>query len=212
MIWKQRLMLLALLASLWITLSGSYTRKPVVFAGAVLSIILVMWVVSRMDRAVGHLSPRAELGSFLVRMPRYTWFLLGKVVEANLRVTQLLILPSVQPYPRLVRMKVGPETVLGKLILANSITLTPGTVTLDLRAGEILVHALGPISAESVINGDIDREVRRMEGHKGVHAALRPARPPEAEDQSSADAVSCDPCPSESASGSSKTDATEEMH
>ena len=174
MVWRQRATLLFLLIALWLILSGKYTAKPIIFGGFLVTLALVMWIVTRMDEAVGSPSPRPELAGFLLRLPRYLVFLVVKVVNANFRVTQLLLLSRVKPYPRLVRMRVGPQTVLGKLFLANSITLTPGTVTLDLRAGEILVHALGPISAGSVINGDIDREVRRLEGDRSVKADRRP--------------------------------------
>lgn len=174
MVWKQRATLLVLLVALWLILSGKYTAKPIIFGGFFVALALVMWIIARMDEAVGSPSPRPELAGFLLRLPRYLVFLAVRVVKANLRVTQLLLLPRVKPYPRLVRMKVGPQTVMGKLFLANSITLTPGTVTLDLRAGEVLVHALGPISAGSVVNGDIDREVRRLEGDRSVGADTRP--------------------------------------
>ncbi len=177
MAWRQRITLLLLLVVMWISLSGAYSKEPVIFFGALVSIALVLWVVFRMDRAVGRPSPRPELAGFLMRLPRYFTFLITRVISANIRVTQLLLLERVTPFPRLVRMEVGAQTVLGKLVLANSITLTPGTVTLDLRAGEILVHALGPISAGSVVNGEIDREVRRLEGQRGVSANVRPPRP-----------------------------------
>lgn len=171
---KQRLKLLVLLVAFWLLLSGSYTLKPIILGGSIVSVVLVLAVVARMDKAVGQTTPRPELGYFLVRMPLYSWFLVRKVVSANLRVTRMLLFPSVQPEPRLLRMQVGPQTVLGKLILANSITLTPGTATLDLRAGEILVHALGSVSAASVVNGEIDRELRRLEGAAEVDASHRP--------------------------------------
>ncbi len=174
MVSMQRIKLLVLLTALWIALSGTYSLKPIILAGGLFSIALVMVVVGRMDSAVGQTTPRPELAFFMVRMPKYSWFLLGKVISANLRVTRMLFTPSLQPDPRLLRMKVGPQTVLGKLVLANSITLTPGTVTLDLRAGEVLVHALGSVSAGSVVNGDIDRELRRLEGGSGVSARSRP--------------------------------------
>ncbi len=173
---KQRLKLFVLLVVLWLLLSGSYTLKPIILGGAVLSLVLVLVVVARMDKAVGQTTPRPELGYFLVRMPKYSWFLISKVISANLRVTRMLLFPSVQPEPRLLRMQVGPQTVFGKLILANSITLTPGTATLDLRAGEVLVHALGSVSAASVVNGEIDRELRRLEGSTGVDASHRPEK------------------------------------
>lgn len=149
---------------LWAALSGHYSTEPMIFGFGVLSLAIVGWIVYRMDREAGMPGlPEGILG-LVVRMPVYGLYLMVKIVQANLRVARLLFDPRVTIKPRLLRVRARQRTELGRVIYANSITLTPGTVTLDLRGDELLVHALGPISAGSVVSGEMDRAVRRYEG------------------------------------------------
>ncbi|HVS13148.1 MAG TPA: Na+/H+ antiporter subunit E [Thermoanaerobaculia bacterium] len=160
---REALTLAVLLAALWAVLSGHYSTEPLIFAFAVLSIGVVLWLARRMDRQVGEPGvPVAVLG-LVLRAPFYAAFMLVKIVQANLRITRLLFDPRITLKPRLIRMRARQRTDLGRMIYANSITLTPGTVTLDLRADELLIHALGPVSAGAVVSGEMDRAARRLE-------------------------------------------------
>lgn len=159
-----RWVLVLLLVAAWLALSGSHTKTPLIFGFGVGSVLLVTWLAARMSRQSGADPYGPRLLGLLLRLPRYLAFLFVKIVRSNLRVTRLLLDPRVSVKPRLLRMRSGPRSELGQVIYANSITLTPGTVTLDLRDDELLVHALGPVSAHSVVNGEIDRAVRRLEG------------------------------------------------
>jgi multicomponent Na+:H+ antiporter subunit E len=64
-----------------------------------------------------------------------------------------------------VKVNSSQGTAAGKVLYANSITLTPGTITLDVQGSTILVHALTEASAQGVENGEMDRRVSRLE-HK----------------------------------------------
>jgi len=160
---RESLTLAVLLAALWAILSGHYSTEPLILAFAVLSIVLVLWVARRMDRQAGEPGvPPAVLG-LVLRAPVYAAWMLVKIVQANIRVTRLLLDPRITIKPRLIRTRARQRTELARMIYANSITLTPGTVTLDLRGDELLIHALGPVSAGSVVSGEMDRAVRRLE-------------------------------------------------
>ncbi len=161
---RSQLPLAFLLILAWAALSGHYSLKPLIFVLGVASIALVLSLYSRLLAAVGVPPIHPQLLGMTLRAPRFLWTMARLVVKANLRVTRLLLDPRVDTEPRILRMKVGPRTDLGQFLYANAITLTPGTVTLDVRRGEVLVHALGPISAESVVSGELDRAVRRLEG------------------------------------------------
>jgi len=65
----------------------------------------------------------------------------------------------------LLRVKGSQKSELGNVIYANSITLTPGTVTVELEEGLLRVHALTTEAAEEVMSGEMDRRVTAMEGH-----------------------------------------------
>ena len=61
-------------------------------------------------------------------------------------------------------MKVSQTSDLGQVIYANSITLTPGTISVDVANGEILVHALSFEGAETLMEGEMDHRVTKMVG------------------------------------------------
>jgi multicomponent Na+:H+ antiporter subunit E len=160
---RETLTLLVLLAALWAILSGHYSTDPLIFAFGVLSVGVVLWVARRMDRQIGEPGVPAAVFGLVLRAPIYAAFMLVKIVQANIRVTRLLFDPRITIKPRLIRMRARQRTDLGRMIYANSITLTPGTVTLDLRDDELLIHALGPVSAGAVVTGEMDRAARRLE-------------------------------------------------
>ena len=66
--------------------------------------------------------------------------------------------------PKMFRAKASQKSIVGQVVYANSITLTPGTITLDVRDGELLIHALTENAADGVLSGDMDRKVTKLEG------------------------------------------------
>jgi multicomponent Na+:H+ antiporter subunit E len=158
------LLLLALLAAIWVALSGHYSTEPVVLVMAVISVVLSGWLAARMDRAAGEAGLPPETGRILLRLPVYGLWLAWQIVLANLHVIRLVLDPRTRLEPAILRVRARQRSALVQVIHANSITLTPGTITLDLRNGELLVHALSAGSAASVLAGDMDRAASRLEG------------------------------------------------
>ncbi len=158
--------LFLLLVTAWALWSGHYSLEPLIFAFGLGSCLFVTWLVLRMDRMVDWLPETDRLPGlgFVLRLPRYLFFLFLQVCRSSIRVSRLILDPTMPMTPHLLRAKASQETAWGQVIHANSITLTPGTLTLDLRDGELLVHALDPISASSVESGAIDAAVCRLEG------------------------------------------------
>ena len=85
-------------------------------------------------------------------------------VKANLDVAKIILTPSLPISPRLIRVPGTQRTDMGLVTYANSITLTPGTITLDVRDGYLLVHALTAESAAGVRTGEMDAKVTALEG------------------------------------------------
>jgi len=151
---------LSLAASLmlfWIMLSGDFGLLNL--ALGFVSVLLTVSISRRMD-VVDQESQPVQLSA---RLPMYWAWLALKVVKSNLEVTRRIWTPGKCISPNLVRLKVSQETALGKVIYANSITLTPGTVTLAIEGDEILVHALSRADATALENGEMDRQVRELE-------------------------------------------------
>ena len=144
----------AALAAVWLLLSGQY--KPLFLTFGALSIILVVYLGNRMaviDRESHpiHLTPRII---FL-----YWPWLLWQIVKSNLDVAGRILRPGKSISPTLVTVPVHQHSDVARVTHANSITLTPGTVSLRVESDWIEVHALSREGAEEVKRGAIDAHV-----------------------------------------------------
>lgn len=114
-----------------------------------------------------HNRDRRELADAVRAFPRllgYVPWLLRQIVAANLQVARIVLHPALPIDPVLVRCHAALKTPLARTTLGNSITLTPGTLTLDLEEDTVLFHALTPDSARSVTDGDLVDRVARTFG------------------------------------------------
>ena len=91
------------------------------------------------------------------KLLRYWLWLIGAIVKANWDVARRILSAPLDISPTWVRLYTSKKTDVGMVVLANSITLTPGTVSLDVEEGAITVHALTQEAAESLQTGDMDR-------------------------------------------------------
>jgi multicomponent Na+:H+ antiporter subunit E len=98
------------------------------------------------------------------RLLAYAPWLLVQVVLASLHVAQVVLSPKMPIRPRLVRFRADLPGEVAHLTLANSITLTPGTVTVDRHGDEYLIHALTDDTAGGLLGGDMQRRVGRVFG------------------------------------------------
>lgn len=95
------------------------------------------------------------------RFVKYIPWLFYRIVVANLHVVYLVFRPG-EIRPRLIRFKTSLTGDLSRVTLGNSITVTPGTLTLDIDAGEFYVHALSDKAAEDVVTGEMERRVAHV--------------------------------------------------
>jgi len=96
-------------------------------------------------------------------LPLYLIWLIKEVVIANIAVAGNVWKGNQTINPSVFRVTANQKTDIGIVIYANSITLTPGTVSIDLEGNEILVHALTDDSAADLLTGEMDRRVCRVE-------------------------------------------------
>ena len=150
------LILLLLLALAWVLWSGYL--KPLLLGLGVLSCLLTVWIVRRM----GYFDD--ETFAF-----HYDWRLLGfwawlglEVVKSSIEVARVVLRPRIHVEPSLVDVdgrELGPVDLA---VLGNSITLTPGTLTLDAHEGRLLVHALTADGAAALQGGEMLRRVAAL--------------------------------------------------
>ena len=79
-------------------------------------------------------------------------------------MSRIIVDPALPISPTMVRVKTSQKTQVGQVTYANSITLTPGTISVAIAGDEILVHALTREGAQGVADGDMDRRVTAFEG------------------------------------------------
>lgn len=101
---------------------------------------------------------------------QYAPWLAKEIVVSNLEVAKIILSPKLELQRNMIEVGAHQQTELGKVILANSITLTPGTVSVSLDDDRILVHALSFEGAEEDLSGDMDRRVCALEGKKSNSA------------------------------------------
>ena len=102
----------------------------------------------------------------LIRLPIYTFWLFKEIIKANIDTAKIIIFNN--PDPQNFRVKSSQKTEAGKVTYANSITLTPGTVTTELDGDVLEVHALSSDMADDVKSGAMDKKVSWLEGNKNV--------------------------------------------
>ena len=155
---RRTLSLFILLFLIWLLLSGIYTG--LLLGLGALSCLVVVAVCRRMK----IVDPEGHPIHLVIGMMRYMPWFLWEVTKANIDVVRRILHPRLPIAPRVIRVEASQKTHLGQVIYANSITLTPGTVSVETDEGTIDVHALTRESAEDVRSGDMDRRVTDMEG------------------------------------------------
>ena len=151
--------LAVVLALVWLGISGVY--KPLLFALGAGSVVFVVWMSRRMD--VVGVEHNPVLYSW--RLPVYWLWLLVEIVKSNIDVARAALNPDRHVDPEVFTVPLDLNSSVGKVTYANSITLTPGTVTLLLEDDEVEVHALLRRSAESVRSREMERKIGWLEQH-----------------------------------------------
>jgi len=121
---------------LWLGLSG--IMEPLILILGAISIFLSVGLAARLGIVDRETSPYHRILAFLA----YTPYLISEILKANLTVLKAILKPELDIQPTLVKVPSTCKTDLGKVIFANSITLTPGTVTLRVDDDSMLVHGL----------------------------------------------------------------------
>lgn len=145
------------LAVFWLANSSYYT--PLMLSLAATSIGLVVYIAHRMD-VVDH---EAQPLHLTLKIPAYYIWLIKEIILANLQVVKHIWLGNKSISPVLETVTASQKTEIGKVIYANSITLTPGTVTVNIEGDKFLVHALLKESIEDLKTGEMDRRVTQLE-------------------------------------------------
>lgn len=156
---RHSIALFALLMSVWLLNSGHYTGLITSFGVA--SCLLVVWLSRRM----GIVDAEGVPLHLLPGLPRYLPWIVKEVVKSNLDTSRRILgLGCPKVSPRLFDVPTTQHSDLGRVIYANSITLTPGTVSIRVHGTRITVHAIADAVADDLLKGEMDRRVTLLEG------------------------------------------------
>lgn len=153
--------LLTALVLFWLALSGHYT--PLLLSLGGVSIFLSILLAIRLRIVDREGAPYFTVIGVLFYIP----WLLKEIFKANIAVIKACVQADLDINPALVKVKTACETDLAKTLFANSITLTPGTVTVQVEQNRLLVHALYEEAAGPDAFTEMDERSRRaVDGKK----------------------------------------------
>lgn len=152
------IILVVALAALWLLLSG-YFDKPLLLIFGAGSVLFSAWLAHR----AGVIDNDSVPGGLFPGILGYWIWLGGEIGKANIMVIRQALAIEPKLSPKLFVVPNPPRSSVGKATFANSITLTPGTVSVDLREDEILIHALTEDLADVPAITDMGERVAKSE-------------------------------------------------
>lgn len=150
------------LFALWLLLNGRVTVEICLFGVVIAAAVYAFCVY-----ALGyHPSHEKRLVKRLCGYVVYVAVLIWEIIKANLAVIRIILSPKPEYHPAIVRMRIPFQKNISKVLLSNSITLTPGTVTIEQKDDDFLVLCLDKPSADSIPDWNLTRMLRKMEGEE----------------------------------------------
>ncbi|MDP1649621.1 MAG: Na+/H+ antiporter subunit E [Rubrivivax sp.] len=144
----------------WLLLSGYFTPFLMIAgAGCAAAVVLFTRRMQVLDRE------GQPLQLVLRSLPYWRW-LLVEILKSGWAVSLIIVHPRLPISPTLVRFKPSQKTAVGLVTHANSITLTPGTITVEADADEFVVHALTRAAAQGALSGEMDARVLALEADR----------------------------------------------
>lgn len=138
----------------WLLLSGIYD-VPLLVGLGIISVVIVIYLSRRM----GVLDREAHPVHLSARIFAYWPWLLLEIMKSNIDVARRMFSRTPDITPVLIRLPTRLRSDLGKVVYANSITLTPGTVTILVDGDSLIVHSLTRDGADALEEGDMERRV-----------------------------------------------------
>lgn len=141
----------------WLVISGSLAPADLLLGGA-LALLLGWW--SARFLWAGH-APQVSVRQ-LFALLHYLLLFSGQVFLAAVHVARVVVDPRLPIRPRLIICRTGLQREVSRIAFAHSVSLTPGTLTVDMDGGTFLVHCLDEASAAGIRSGEIERRVARV--------------------------------------------------
>ena len=134
--------------------------QPLLLGLGAASCLAVAWLKVRADRRDGDPVPFAL---HVHRLPGFLLWLSWEIIKSNVDVSRRILSPSLPIAPAVRWLPANQRTELTRVIYADSITLTPGTLSIDLEDAAVEVHALNEESLDALERGEMDARVCRLD-------------------------------------------------
>ncbi len=147
---------------LWLLMSGVY--EPLTIGFGVLSAILVVWIIAKLGiLGTRRLSDEVSLFKFC----KYIFWLIIEIGKADWAVTKVILSPKQVVRQRLLSVPASQQSDFGKMLYANSITITPGTITVETEPNQFIIHALTDAAADLSALEEMGNRVCSIENRDG---------------------------------------------
>jgi len=139
------------LSAFWLGMSGLY--KPLILSFGAVSLLITLVLTVRLTGIDRDSSPYFKTPGILMYFPWLMW----EIIKSNYTVIRACLRADLDIAPALVKVKTTCRSDFAKVLFANSITLTPGTVTVEVEGDKLLVHALYEDGAQPEDFVEMDR-------------------------------------------------------
>lgn len=146
------------LSIFWLLLSGFI--EPLLLSFGAISVVIVLFILKRMDKVENE---PGQIGTS-IRLIRYTPWLIGQVFSSAIHVTKLIWGSPDKVSPAIAKINAKDVPASSRVLYANSITLTPGTLSVDLDENEVTVHALHRSSIDELKEGQMEKKITGIWG------------------------------------------------
>jgi len=148
----------AILFGTWLLLSGVY--KSLIIAFGLFSVVLTIYFVKRMDKIDGY---QVVFDIRFFKFVGYFIWLLGEIAKSNIQVIKTILQGDNNINQKMFYKKTTQSSDIGKVIFANSITLTPGTISVSIEGDDILVHSLNFKDTDLEDLSEMDKRITNIE-------------------------------------------------
>ncbi|MEM8749392.1 MAG: Na+/H+ antiporter subunit E [Pseudomonadota bacterium] len=155
----KKISLFVFLFALWLLMSGIYDN-PLILAMGVFSCGLTVWIVDRLEFNVAE---QDKISFHIHRLARYLFWLVVEIGKADWAVTKVILSKELPKDQSLIHVSANQQSDVMRMVFANSITITPGTVTVEAFDQTLLVHALTPEAADKTALNEMGARVCRIE-------------------------------------------------
>lgn len=156
---KRILTAILLFVATWLLWSGLYTPLLLMLGAASCALVTVLAIRTGFfdhEQYALHLGPR---------LPAYWVWLMREIIKSNFTVARIILHPRLPIQPQVIRIDATGLPDASQATLANSITLTPGSLTLDIDSNRIEIHCLTADSATELLQGEMLRRAAKLAGN-----------------------------------------------